>query len=278
MSIWINSISQTVGSERINDLNDYVTLSPATEQSPIDEFYSEIQNIINLFPHSSWGSNPWTGSLASIAIISSVENYYRQVFSKTLKVCVESQKLAANNNINLGSVIWHPSNELERGAFEHISLASAENINNTAKKFIGINLNNNGLETIFKEFDKVCELRHGIVHSGKVLAGKNGIKLKLQSTSDITKIDIGFDQFQEIMSVCNALVVDSNKIIFKEIVHRWATTWRSSPSWNNLNESPKFKNIWMIFLSTIDQSNGTIPDSLSWIRCRNAVKKEYNLI
>lgn len=278
MSSWMHCISQTVGSERINDLNNYVTQSPENNQSPIDEFYGEIQNIINLFPHSAWGSNPWTGSLASIAIISSVENYYRQVFSKTLKVCIESQKRAANNNINLGSVIWHPNNELERGAFEHISLASSENINNTSKKFLGIDLNNNGLGTIFKEFDKVCELRHGIVHSGKVLAGKNGIKLKLQSTNDITKIDIGFDQFQEIMSVCNALVVDSNKIIFKEIVHRWATVWRTSPSWDNSKASKKFKGIWMIFLSIRDQSNGTIPDSLSWIKCRNEVIKEYNLI
>jgi len=177
----------------------------------------------------------------------------------------------------LGSVIWHPSNEIERGAFEHISLASADNINSTAKKFIGIDLKSNGLGTILEEFDKICELRHGIVHSGMVVAGKNGIKLKLQSTNDITKIDIDFDQFQEIMSICNALAVDSNKLFFAELAKRWATSWRNTPSWDSSEASLKFKSIWMVFFSPRDQQNGTIPENMTWIKCRNQVMREFNI-
>ncbi len=117
MSNWKNSISQSVGTERINDLNDYVSVIVASEKSPIDQFYGEMQNILTLFPHQVWGQNNWVGSLASIAAVSSIENYYRQIFSQILKICVDSQKNAASNNINLGSVIWHPSNEIERGGF-----------------------------------------------------------------------------------------------------------------------------------------------------------------
>jgi hypothetical protein len=277
MSNWKNCISQNVGSERINDLNDYISVCIANEVSPIDQFYNEMQDIFMLFPHQAWGQNSWVGALASIAIVSSIENYFRQIFSQILKVCVDSQKTSANNNINLGSVIWHPSHEIERGAFEHLSLASADGINNTAKKFIGIDLKSNGLGTILAEFDKICELRHGIVHSGKVLAGKNGIKLKLQSTNNITQIDIGFAQFQEIMSICNALVVDSNKLFFAELAKRWSTSWRNTPSWDSSTANLKFKKIWNLFYSTRDQQNGTIPVNMTLIKCRNQVMKEFNI-
>jgi hypothetical protein len=277
MSNWKNCISQSVGSERINDLNGYVSVSVVSDKSPIDQFYGEMQNILTLFPHQSWGQNTWVGGLASIAIISSIENYFRQIFSQILKNCVDSQKKAASNNINLGSVIWHPSNEIERGAFEHISLASADNINSTSKKYIGIDLISNGLGTILDEFDKVCELRHGIVHSAMVVAGKNGIKLKLQPTNNVTKIDIGFAEFQEIMSICNALVVDSNKLFFAELAKRWATSWRNTPSWDSSEASLKFKAVWTVFYSSRDQQNGTIPENMTWIKCRNQIMREFNI-
>ena len=277
MSNWKNCICQNVGSERIGNLNDYVSLHTANDQSPIDQFYLEIQNINNLFPFEVWGTNYWVGSLASIAIVSSVENYFRQIFSKILKLCVDSQNLSANNQISLGSVIWHPSNEIERGAFENLSLASSESIKKTAKKFIGIDLKAKGLEIILTEFDKVCELRHGIVHSGREVAGKNGIKLMLSSTNSITKIEIDFAQFQEIMSVCNALVVAANKILFVEISTRWATSWRQTPSWDDSKKNIIFKEVWKSFHSLRDKENGTIPESSTWIKCRNLIAKEFNV-
>ncbi len=277
MSNWRNCISQSVGSERINNLNEYVSSCVASQKSPIDEFYDESKNVLTLFPYNAWGYNSWTGSLASIAIISSVENYYRQVFSKILKICVDSKRNAASNSVNLGSVIWHPLSEVERGAFEHISLASSDNINNTSKKYVGIDLRKSGLEIILEEFDKICELRHGIVHSGNIVAGKNGIKLQLQSNIDITKVNIGFDQFQKIMSVCNALVVDSNKVFFEELARRWATSWRNAPGWDSAEENSRFKDIWQVFFSKRDQENGTIPEDITWVKCKNRVIREFNI-
>lgn len=277
MPNWRNSISQNVGAERVSNLNDYVSIVSATEKSPIDQFYSEMQNILSLFPPQSWTGNNWIGSLSSIAIVSIVENYYRQVFSKILKVCIDSQKKASGNNINLGSVIWHPSNEIERGAFEHTSLASSDNINKTSRQFIDFDLKQNGLNNIFLEFDKICELRHGIVHSSNVLAGKNGIALKLNASDDPTKINIGFAEFQEIMAICNALVVDSNKALFAELSRRWATSWRNSPCWDSLRANVKFKEVWSIFYSKRDHQNGTIPEDLTWLKCRNLIVREFNI-
>jgi hypothetical protein len=274
---WRNSITQPVGVERINDLNSYVSYTAVNSQSPIDTFYSEIQSILHLFPTGSWHAGSWAGPLAMIAVVSSVENYYRQIFSLILQVCSYSQKTSSLNTINLGSVIWHPNKEIERGAFEHISLASAENIINTGKKFIGIDFKALGLSPVLDEFDKICELRHGVVHSGKTLAGKNGIKLQLPGSKDLTKIKIEFAQFQELLAVCNALVVASNNLMFEELIERWAIKWRETPSWIPSLADKKFKIVWSMFYSQRDASNGTIPVKMSWIKCRNQVNTEFNL-
>ena len=274
---WRNSVTQSVGVERINDLNQYVSYTSVNTQSPIDTYYREQQSIMQLFPTAAWQADSWAGPLAMIAVVSCVENYYRQIFSLIMQVCSHSQKISSSNNINLGSVIWHPNKEIERGAFEHTSLASAENIQTTAKKFIGMDFRSLGLANILDEFDKVCELRHGVVHSGKTLAGKNGIKLQLPGSKDLTKIKIEFAQFQELLAVCNALVVDSNRLMFEELIQRWATRWRTAPSWSPDFASKKFKKVWDMFYSVRDAQNGTIPVAISWIKCRNQVIREFNL-
>lgn len=277
MDDWRNTICQTVGVERIGNINNYVVREPISSKTPIDIFYEETRYFLSVVTPVALADNEWIGPLYTTAIISSTENYLRDILSKTLKICCDSQKHAASNNINFGSVIWHPISEIERGAFEHLSLASSENICGTTKKFTGIDLKKKGLNSILEEYDKICELRHGIVHSGRTLAGKNGIKLKLLKSTGKTKISIQYAELQEISSVCTTLVVSINKLIFETMIMRWATTWRQSPNWVIDNEKAVLKELWNNFRSKIDYDNGTVPLSCTWVKCYNLAKKEYNL-
>lgn len=280
MSSWRDSITQSVGADSVGDIASYVSEQSIDNTSPIDVFYKQSQSILAMSTTADLDSNEWLGALSAIAVVSCTENYFRQVFSRVLKICSESQKNAASNMINLGSVIWHPANEIERGAFEHISLASAENIIKTSKTYLGIDLKKKGpndLSAIFSEFDKVCELRHGIVHSGRIMAGKNGIKLKLPATENITVINIKFAQLQEIVSVCTTMLVSVNQVLFEEMCRRWATSWRDSPSWQSSNANEKFKAIWSLFHSQIDFDNETIPLKCTWVKCRNLISTEFNI-
>ena len=60
------------------------------------------------------------------------------------------------------------------------------------------------------------------------------------------------------------------------MAHRWATAWRQ-PTWTTEIENENFKKIWSIFHSKIDKANNTIPESGTWIKCRNLIKSEYQL-
>lgn len=276
---WRDTVNRVVGVERIQDLSSYVKEKTQVNMSPIDVFYDEIKSITIGVTPDKLNANDWLGPLYVIAIVSSTENYFRHIFSRILKICTDSQKNAASNTVNLGSVIWHPKNEIERGAFEHTSMASSENVVSIAKKYIGVDLKANslGLTPILDEFDKVCELRHGIVHSGRIMAGKNGIKLQFSPSENIISIDIRYAQLQEVSAVCSALVVSSNKILFEELSRRWATSWRKSPAWSRDKENFHFKNIWYSFHSETDKTNEDIALECTWVKCRNLIKKEYNV-
>ena len=276
MSSWKETISQTVGTERIADIAAYVEEEDPSGKSPIDSFYEETQAVFSVATPNAFTNNKWIGSLYVIAIISSTENYFREIFGKIIKLCPVSKKNAANNSINFGSVIWHPHNELERGAFEHISLASSESIIKTTRQFVGSDLKKNNLTAILSEFDKICELRHGIVHSNRILAGKNGIRLKLKPSQKLTRINIQYSQLQEVSSVCTTLVISFNQLMFETLSKRWATTWRD-PDWTIERENSSFKNLYNTFHSKTDHDNGMIPNACTWIKCRNLVKKEFNL-
>lgn len=274
---WRNSVCQQSGVERVTNLNNYITRTPISDDSPLDQFYEETRSIVSFATPQNLQSFKNLGALSAVGIVSCCENYFRQVFSSILGICSESQKNAALQTINMGSVIWHPNSEMAKGAFEHTSLASSESIFKASDKYLGIKLKQLGLEAIFNEFDKICELRHGIVHSNRVLAGKNGIKLQLTSSEQLTLIDINFAELQEILAICQAMITSTNSKLFGVMCERWANSWRNSPSWDISKENEKFKQIWNLFHSKTDANNGTITENISWIKCKNEIKKEYNI-
>lgn len=273
---WKNLICQSVGSEHLGSISSFVQNKANSTDAPIDEFYRDVRSILALSNPSMLASD-WQGAMYSVAIISSTENYFRSVLGKMISICPHSRKKAADNPINFGSVLWHPSDSLERGAFEHISFSESKKIIEITRKYIDFDLNGSDLMPILNEFNKVCELRHGIVHSARILAGKNALLLDLPSSSNDQFITIGYGQLQNIASICTTLVVSYNRKLFELMARRWATTWRNS-TWTVDLENESFKKIWDLFHSKIDKDNGVIPESGTWIKCRNLIKAEFNLL
>lgn len=274
-SSWKNAVNQSFGTVRIN-INNFVLGQPLVEKSPIDIFYEKTRPVVTMASPTLFHNNDWIGAYLLIAIISETENYFRGILSKVIKICFISQKNAANHNINFGSVIWHPSDEVERGAFEGFSFASSDNIISNTKKYVGIDIKND-LNDILGEFDKLCELRHGIVHAGRVLAGKNAIKLGLPSRNDNSMVIVQYPELQAAIDVCTTLVTSYNKHLFCAMAKRWAEDWRSMPAWSPSKENEYFKSIWKIFRSVNDETSGTITFPGTWIKCKNEVKKAFDI-
>ena len=59
--------------------------------------------------------------------------------------------------------------------------------------------------------------------------------------------------------------------------HRWAVEWRELGNWDTSKEHSRFKGIWNAFYSIKDGDNNDINNSLSLIKCKNRIKREYGL-
>jgi hypothetical protein len=265
---WRDSISQSVGPAAIADIQQYVTAAIGHADSPIDTFYKASRELLTVGTPTFLTANRTMGALFLVGIVSITENYFRDIFSRIIRLCPIARAVSADQNVKLGSVVWHGGEDAERGAFEHISFASGENLIGTGKKFLDYRIRRT---SVVQEFDKVCELRHGIVHSSSVLAGKNATRLHLAAASAPLRILVGFAQLQECAAICNSLVVSVNQELFVELARRWSKEWPKNPSWDPRQRHAAFRSIWEAFYSGVDAANGTIPHALTLVRCRNKV-------
>ena len=273
---WKKLISQSVGQEQLAPISNFVLEEASDQRSSIDRFYDESRRILSATP-ATLDPNDWIGPAYAVALVSLTENYFRSVLGDILKICYVTKKNAAESSINFGSVLWHPGDFIERGVFEHISFSDSNKIIDVTRKVVGEDLRKTDLIPILDEFSKVCELRHGIVHSGRYMAGKNALILDFPSSKKLIKITVGYGQLQSIASVCTTLVVSYNQKMFELLCHRWATSWRQMTIWKPELENSLIKRIWNIFYSKVDQQDGTIEENGTWVKCRNLLKDEYNL-
>lgn len=275
---WMHSVNQIVGTTKINDINNYVECCDFKYESPIDKFYSSTFEVLKVGTPEFFKENQKLASLFVVGLVSAAENYFRDILSSIIRICPLAQRTASEQSINLGSVVWHGFGQVERGAFEHLSFADQEIIKKTCNKFIDFAINDNSpIDIILREFDKVCELRHGIVHSSSVLPGKNAVKLQIPGDRGPISIKIEFQQLQECALICNSLVATFNCFLFKEMCRRWAIVWPKENTWVDSKKKEKFIFIWKTFFSKIDNDRHNIPFSISRTKCRNLIMKQFNI-
>ena len=278
---WREAINQSINTEKlakIDDINQYVVSSSSVIDSSIDAFYATTQDISNVAKQDFLQQHPSMGTLLLVGLISASENYFRDLFARIIRICPIAQAASSEQTINLDSVIWHREGLVERGAFEHISFADADKIKSTCRKFLKYELKKRGITNeLLQEFGKICELRHGIVHSNSLLAGKNAIKLEIPNNApnQVLKITIGYEQLQECRLISTMLIASFNTEMFEEMAKRWAVDWPQLPSWNSETADVLFEKIWKSFYSKVDKQNSSISTQLTMLQCKNRVKREF---
>ncbi len=191
-----------------------------------------------------------------------------------------AQAASSDQAIKLGSVIWHREGQVERGAFEHISFAEADSIKSTCRKFLKYELKKSGITSeLLQEFGKICELRHGIVHSNSFLAGKNAIKLEIpnEAPTHTLKIMMGYEQLQECGLICTMLIASFNTEMFEEMAKRWAVDWPKLPSWNPAKANTLFKQIWLSFYSKVDEQDKKLLSALAKVALKGNILPKNSL-
>ena len=270
---WRTCVNRAVGVARLSDIQKCIVPQNPTARSPIDSFYETSQELLRVGTPTFLGQHPPMGALLLIGIVSATENYFRDLFAGLISVCPIARAKSADQSIRLGSVLWHGSDDALRGAFEHISFAGKTNLQKTSASFLGLELSQS---TPLDEYEKVCQLRHCIVHSSAVLSGKNAIALHIPAGAALC-VSIGFAELQECIAVCTALVATINSDLFAKFVSRWAEEWRRLPTWDFSERHTLFLSIWRLFFSETDRQNSLIASPLTAVKCRNRAATDFGV-
>lgn len=276
------------------DMNhiDYVNDSPQSNRiSAIEPFLRELDGarpIDRYFLRSrsllAYGTEVWLseqndlGRLMLLGLVSEAESYFRSILSSCLEVCPISQKAAGEKQVNLGGVIWHGANGFSRSAFEHMSFASKDDIRKGSQQFLDFRMEDSKFRSPLEEFEKICQLRHGIVHNAGVLPGRNAVQLGVKKYSKSLEIVVDFTRLQESAAVIDTLVVTLNRELFGEMCKRWALTWRQAPDWSDDLAHKLFYKIWNIFSSEEERRSRKGRSKINAKNCMYAVRTKYNLV
>jgi hypothetical protein len=269
---WKTSVSAVASTVTINDIAEYIKPDDSLI-SPIDRFYLSRDSLLNGVNQNSTSNNQSIPPLILVGLISLTENYFRDVMSEIITICPKAKEKSAERSLNLATA-WFGYGKLEKGAFENISFSNVDAIKKNLANLIGYSIDStNQINGPLEEFGKLCELRHAIVHSASLLAGKNAIKLGLPTSKYPVKVQFGYPEIQESAAVCNALVCSINLELFIHLSLRWLYEWPSTPAYSNKNTHSLFKKVWDVFYSSEDAKRNLISSPFSMMKVKNKIIK-----
>ncbi|MBB5047567.1 hypothetical protein HNR60_002324 [Rhodopseudomonas rhenobacensis] len=252
-------------------------LRPCVGGSAIDVFLRRVRETLSYGSSTTLISNDFIGRLLVLGVVAASEAYFREVLSQSMTLCPVARSAAAAKTINLGGLLWHGREGFSRSAFDNSSFSSAKELKSAAQEYIGFKLAESSFGALLQEFDKVCQIRHGIVHGDGVLPGKNAVQLDVPPQQTPVMIVVRFDQLQEVASVVTTLVVTFNRELFALMCQRWAIEWRKRDDWRPDLEGILFSRIWKVFLSEEERKVRKGKSKLTKQACMAATRNQFGI-
>lgn len=276
---WKNSVNMPQVALVSQNASLFVEEVKKTSRSPIDNFYFTSADINTKCTPSFLSTNGNTISgLMLVGLISATENYFRDILGDILSICPTSQNKSVEQKIQLGSVLWGGKDVHNKNAFEFMAFSNSKNVVDTFNGFLGYTVAQHGTWRVWlTEYDKLCELRHAVVHSDNVIAGKNAIKLALQNNKKPLRIKVDYANLQNASLVCTSMVQAANNELFEMMIKRWAESWRQIGAPSHLFSDKTLLSIRKMFLSARDRKNNAISNRQADDLFISNVKSDFNL-
>lgn len=250
-------------------------LRSADDLNPIEDFRSNILEVIRDAAPTSISSSNIMGRLLLVEVISATERYIRRALSRAIAICPLCHEQAIEKSVNLAGLLWHGLDRFALGAFENHSFTSSKVIVSTFKDYARIPLPDAVFKDPLDNYDRICQFRHGVVHNAGYLPGKNAISLGVRRSSTPLRIRVGFSQVQEVIGVSTVLVDSLNREIFSTLCRRWATEWTQRPDWEPENSEKLFRIIWKDFHCKSDAASRQGRSQLKVGKCMQDVRDRY---
>ncbi|RZS43836.1 hypothetical protein EV193_102817 [Herbihabitans rhizosphaerae] len=209
------------------DWTIFVTSSgKARSSSPIDSFYVEHQGL-NKLGSLLQGDQVdedvqyLLGGQLLLGYVSATELYFRQMISRCVALCPIIRQANGQQMIPFGALDYYHKDSLENALTERVSFSEPGTIKNQLDGRLGVKVvPRSSLDRSIEDYEKLCQVRHSLVHSHGVVNSSNAAKLGIDPARSLqTCIDSRC--LQLVAAVALNLVRDANNEIARSIVWDW---------------------------------------------------------
>ena len=236
---------------------DYCRQATAPEQSPIDDYYTYVEDLLLLGDAKKLESTDTLGRLLLLGLVTGVELYFRSILAGVIRVCPVSRRIAADQLVPFGAVDFYGPAAVEWALFDTYSLAGADEIRTRTRKLLGIELQraNSSIEAAMNEFDKLCHFRHAAVHARGTLGRGNAVALGLAEVGANTAVHLTLPTLHAAGVACHSVVRAYNRFVFRKLVERWIGESVLGGTWTS--DKARFTELFRLFRSRIDKTGPT---------------------
>lgn len=282
INININDNGRTIQSHDTSSFFD--TSYTENTISPVDSFIEKINEfnlLIGVLDSSPVLSTPLKTTnynLILLGQISAVESYIREIIRKLIIIDHSSTESSSSCQLTYGAAVNYSKNILPEALMESYSFASQKNILDSFKNFLGIK-GHPSLEliNILNEFEKICQLRHCIIHRFGKLGGNNAIKLGLNEHAECLEkpLTLNTSHLSDTYFTCVNVVLVINNFLFRKILAR--TIIENYWEWDLRKDRRKFKIYLDVFISREKPDTIYNNDLNKYYSKLKELKKNYDL-
>jgi hypothetical protein len=236
------------------DLSALFNPLQAPSHSPIDEYYEHARELLLSVAQPDIERNDMVMRLLVLELVSTAELYFRRILSGVITICPLIAATAAKRPLLLGAISYYKRPALGYALLDGISLSGDGDVKRQTLNITGIDIkHNSSAHEALRGFERVCQLRHVIVHAKGEVGSKNiadlGVNVAVQSSLKISALS-----FQPLVVVTHNAVRAYNAFMFESILRSWLSSKYLSGSWSS--DKKMFVPLFKLFFSEEDGGAG----------------------
>lgn len=232
------------------DFSQYlVSRSPPPDEPPIDQYYKRARAI--LVENGATWCTDWHRQLFVVHLVGLAEVYARNVLATLVRICPGTERTALRKQLSLGSVGYYSTGDHAFGILDHQALSGCAEICRATAQIADFDIKqNSSAYAALEGFDRVCQLRHAIVHQCGGLAPHNLLEFNGLTLPD-KPVDVSVSQLrmQDLVAVVHSAVRALNQFILDQTLRRWVRMGLVSV-W--ANDRDRFEAICRLLISKED--------------------------
>lgn len=201
--------------------------------NPISDYFEVTEKLKKKLIGSEHKDDAEILGLLTLGVISAAEFYVRNIVASVPHLCPIAQRHCELIVVPSGSFSYYAGSSYPHlvSCFDHESFADAAKIRAHSVKFTGLKIGDGSSVGIaLEEFNKLCELRHCLVHARGYVGLKASSGLKLDSRRP-AKVLLTQASALDVLKVCHNLVRALNSFLANGLAERWVERGVLSGEW-----------------------------------------------